>query len=72
MLVLIVKDSATKIPREVAGQAEVDAFRAAGFEVEVPADDQAQAAPADAPAADAEAAPQEQAAPAAKASKRKG
>ena len=38
MLVHIVRDGgATKVPREVVDEAEVEALRAAGHEVEVPA-----------------------------------
>lgn len=51
MQVLIIKDSATQIPREVADMAEVVALRQQGFEVEVPeeapaAEESAVAAPA--------------------------
>ena len=35
MQVLIVKDSATKVPREVGGMEDVHALRAQGFVVEV-------------------------------------
>lgn len=66
MRILIIKDSATKIPREVAGMDDVRAIRAQGFEVEVvggePADEarpaeQAAAEP-EAPAAEAEPQPE--------------
>lgn len=49
MHVLIIKDSATKIPREVADMDEVAALRQQGFEVEVPEEapeTEAEAAPA--------------------------
>ena len=36
MLILIVKDSATKVPREVASVAEAEAYEAQGFTVEWP------------------------------------
>ena len=44
MLILIEKDSATKIPKEVASLEEAEAYRAQGFVVHVP--DQAAPAPA--------------------------
>lgn len=47
MQVFIVKDGgATKIPKEVADQAAVDALRAAGWEVEVPEEAAGEEAPA--------------------------
>lgn len=46
MHVLIIKDSATKIPREVADMDEVAALRSQGFEVEVPEEAPAAEAPA--------------------------
>ena len=49
MQVLIVKDAATKVPREVSGMDEVEALRAQGWTVEVP--EPAEAAPAEEQAA---------------------
>lgn len=56
MQVFIVKDGgATKIPKDVADQAAVDALRADGWEVEVPGEEApaAEAAAEDAPKAKA-------------------
>lgn len=50
MQVLIVKDAATKVPREVSGMGEVEALRAQGWTVEVPASAEAEPAAAEAPA----------------------
>lgn len=49
MLILIVKDSATKVPREVTSVAEAEAYEAQGFTVEWP-----DGKPADEPAAEPE------------------
>ena len=72
MQVLIVKDAATKVPREVADMGEVEALRAQGWTVEVPASAEAEpdAAPAPAPTPAASPAPAAKKAAAKKAAKR--